>query len=166
MKVYLERPDTKTYPIEHDNYFIPPWNDHLRRQILSILGQSRWVSIDVLRRGITVEADYPPVTIIITVADNVLMSREMDSVIKRIQALLRASLWAGVWLEVQQGRVSRYTVNNANTMISSPNLGSSIGPEKGVTSGTLGGYVVFRRKGSPKRICVLTAGHLFLGDCQ
>ena len=90
----------------------------------------------------------------------------MDSVIKRIQALLRASLWAGVWLEVQQGRVSRYTVNNANTMISSPNLGSSIGPEKGVTSGTLGGYVVFRRKGSPKRICVLTAGHLFLGDCQ
>ena len=152
-------PSTHTHPIENDHPFISLWENCLHQGLVRILGESQWLAIDVLRRGTSDQLKECTVTIIITVADDMLKTGEMDATIIEVKTFLRAECWPGINLELREGGLSTYN-SHKEGIVKRPNLGYSIEPEGGLRNGTLGGYVTLKKAGFPPKTCVLTVGHV------
>lgn len=117
-----------------------------------------WVSVDVLRRGVSLQPSDCPPTVVISIKPDSMMEGCIEVVMRVKRHIERYDLDAAV--EIIESSLCRQV--DLEHITKAPGIGASIAlKENPAGSGTLGGYIRLEFPNEGSKICAMTCHHVF-----
>ena len=149
----------RTYPIKSRDAIVKAWDDDglCEAAMGEIRSLQNWVSVDVLRRGVSLKPSECPPTIVICILPGSMEDVFID-VVKRVKGHVEHyDLDAAV--EIVESKLCRHI--NLDRLSKSAEIGSSISlRDSPVGTGTLGGYIQLLHPKMGSKMCAMTCHHV------
>lgn len=155
-----------SHPVEHDSPFLGLWSADLERRIADVLGQSDWLALELLRRGVSPRQLDNPITITVTIDE----ASELDwvDVREKLVAILDENRLDEVAVEIIRGVIRRGWTDEMcrpkdEEWGGKAVFGGSISPSRSTAgTGTLGGSLELQNPTGSWETFAFTCYHVVL----